>query len=220
MTYSSARKELFPESDGKSTTDDRGRYRIPGLSAGKYYMSVSPPGNNDFRLTSQTSRYLPTFYPGIVDPAGAAPVEIPPGSEVEDLNLKLRRVPVVTVRGQVTGGASADGYLIPDSMVAGQQRIHAQSGGNGKFEFRGVPAGNYTLLIRAFASDQSKPALGGGPPALAGLMRRPLIVGNSDIEGLTIAIPPPASIAARVVIDGEGPHGLSEVVLTSRTYPG
>jgi hypothetical protein len=217
VTYGSGRKQLFP--DAKSTTDDRGRYRIPGLSAGKYYLSVSPPGNNDFRLTNQTSRYLPTFYPGIVDPAGAAPVEIPPGSEVEDLNLKLQRVPVVTVRGQVTGVASADGYLIPDSMVAGQQGIRAQNGGNGKFEFRGVPAGDYTLSIRAFAADPSKPAPGGGAPVLTGFMRCPLTVGNSDIEGLTIAIPPPASITARVVIDGEAPRDLSKVVLTVEPVP-
>ena len=219
VTYGSGRKQLVPETDGKSTTDDRGRYRIPGLSAGKYYLSVSPPGNSDFRLTNQTSRYLPTFYPGIVDPSGAAPVDIPPGSEVENLNLKLRRVPVVTVRGQVTGVASAVGYLIPDSMVAGQQGIQGQIGGNGKFEFRGVPAGDYTLWIRAFASDQSKPAPGGGPPVLSGFIRRPLTVGNSDIEGLTIAIPPPASITARVVIDGEAPRDLSEVVLTVEPVP-
>src|SRR5207237_4276428 len=112
--YLSGRKELFPETDGKGTTDDRGRYRIPGLSAGKYYLSVSPPGNNEYRLTNQTTPYLPTFYPGIADSAGAAPIEIAQGSEMENLNLKLRRVPVVTVRGQVTGVASVNGYLMPD----------------------------------------------------------------------------------------------------------
>ena len=50
-------------------------------------------------------------------------------------------------------------------------------------------------------------------------MRRPLTVGNSDIEGLTIAIPPPASITARVVIDGEAPRDLSKVVLTVEPVP-
>jgi hypothetical protein len=131
----------------------------------------------------------------------------------------LRRVPVVTVRGQVTGVASADAFLIPGGIVAGQQGVQAQNRGNGKFEFRGVPAGEYTLSIRAFASDQSKPPPGGGPPVLAGFMRRRLTVGNSDIEGLTLAIQPPASITARVMIDGEAPRGLSEVVLSVEPVP-
>jgi len=217
LTYGPGGKQFFPESDRKSATDDRGRYRIPGLSAGKYYLSVSRPGNLDFRLNNQTSLYLPTFYPGVVDPAGAVPIEIPPGSEVENLNLKLRRAPVVTVRGHVTGVPSVSAALVLNSMVAFQQGVEREPGGHGDFEFRGVPPGDYTLSIRAFASDQ--PPTGGGPPALTGFLRRRLTVGNSDIEGLTLAIAPPASITARVVIDGDAPRDLSKVALTVEPVP-
>jgi hypothetical protein len=64
-----------------------------------------------------------------------------------------------------------------------------------------------------------KAAPGGGLPILTGLLLRRLTVGNSDIEGLTLAIPPPASITARVVIDGEAPRDLSKVTLTVEPVP-
>src|SRR5580704_1827643 len=81
------------EQVGAERTNDLGEYRIPGLAAGTYFVSVTPPP--DFRTLIETSgnptsavsgnvasekpvpvSYQTTYYPGTRDRGQAAPIQL------------------------------------------------------------------------------------------------------------------------------------------------
>jgi hypothetical protein len=63
-----------------NSTDDRGIYRIYGLSAGRYKVSV---GDNGGGATLRSGYYQKTYYPDVTDIAKAAIVELSEGGEKE-----------------------------------------------------------------------------------------------------------------------------------------
>jgi hypothetical protein len=134
---------------------------------------AAPPG----RVRGQAFVYPTVFYPGSLDIAGAASVEIEHGSEVLGVDLSLQAMPAHRVSGKLVGCAGAcAGYPLRllrqglEELGNGSEAATTVADASGNFTFLNVPAGSYTLLapgalfeysVHSFSASERLPATPG-----------------------------------------------------------
>ena len=154
------------EQVGAERTNDLGEYRIPGLTAGNYFVSVTPPPN--FRSLIETAgnapathalsdkpspaAYQTTYYPGTRDRAQAAAIQLHAGDDFP-ANFSLAQSPSLTIHGSVVdlppGSTAAIMLQSKDfSLVLNGAEMHK----DGSFEIRDVSPGAYTIFATACGS--------------------------------------------------------------------
>jgi hypothetical protein len=202
VSYRSGKRVLVEVN--KASTDDRGRYRIWGEGPGKYYLSAVHP----WAQSTQDARYVPTYYPGTIDEAAAAPIDMVPDAELENIDLTLSKVRTVRVRGRVLDVGSVAVFMRREGIVSGDQPDYTpvSVGPDGQFEFRGVRPGAYTLLAQTHEVERRASA----PCSVT--------VGAADLDGLTISVLPAVLITGHVSADG-GKVDLSNTRIGLRAYP-
>jgi hypothetical protein len=150
------------EQAGAERTNDLGDYRIPGLAAGNYFVSVTPPP--DFRSLIETTgnapaprggatserpapaAYQTTYYPGTRDRGQAAPIQLHAGDDFP-ANFSLTPSPTLTVRGTVVNlppGTTA--AIMLQSKDFSLVLNGAEMRKDGSFEIRDVSPGAYTIF--------------------------------------------------------------------------
>ena len=73
-----------------AATDDRGQYRLAGLTGGKYYVRMG--GWDSAPPKSETDGFAPAYYGGAEDLESAATLTVEPGREIRaDFSVKLSR---------------------------------------------------------------------------------------------------------------------------------
>jgi hypothetical protein len=198
--YMNGRRGLMPSGGGM--TDDRGEYRIFGLTPGRYYVSAVFMGSGFAGAGSfigqddaGTEAYTPTYFPGVSDPAQAAPIDVRAGDEVPGINLRLVPSHAVRVSGRVrlaTGeaprGVSVNLFPRGAGMMRGDQKF-AGVDEHGNFEIRGVAPGSYTALANSSADGKRVQA------------RADVEVGNSDVDGVQLTLRPGVEIPGQVRLD-------------------
>ena len=139
--FNTGERRLQPVNSTGWGPDDRGVYRIWGLSPGEYYVSVSAAGlvrqGRDLYLTSdldvqeamraaqspaspvadvprRTVGLAPVFYPGTTTIAQASPVVVRAGEERPGIDFTIQYVPTAHVEGTVS---SPTGPLPPGTQV-------------------------------------------------------------------------------------------------------
>jgi Carboxypeptidase regulatory-like domain len=152
------------EQAGAERTNDLGQYRIPGLAAGNYFVSVTPPP--DFRSLIETTgntpeaaprsgaasnkpapvAYQTTYYPGARDRGQATSIQLLAGDEFP-VNFSLTPSPSLSIRGSVAnlpdGTTAAIMLQSKDlNLVLNGAEMHK----DGSFEIRGVSPGDYTIV--------------------------------------------------------------------------
>jgi len=224
------------EQAGAERTNDLGEYRVAGLAAGNYYVSVSPPpdfksliegagagaeahGANDqpagasshtsYQTSSQTS-YQTTYYPGTADRSQAAPVDLQAGAEFP-VNFSLTPSPSLSIRGSVVNlPPRASAAIMLQSrdfnLVLNGAEMHA----DGSFVIRDVAPGAYTIL----ATVENAPV-----PMMA---RQALQVVSNSVEDLRLAPQPGGWIHGRLRLEsgGAGRVDLSQIFLVLRSVDG
>ena len=88
----------------KSSTDDRGEYRM-SLPAGQYRIRTEVPDySGDEIRTDGTApmTYPPTWHPNAIDAARAATVELRPGSDIPGIDIQMRPLRL-SIGGKVSG---------------------------------------------------------------------------------------------------------------------
>ncbi len=177
------------EQVGAERTNDLGDYRIAGLAAGNYFVSVTPPP--DFRSLIETSgnapashkegdkpapsAYQTTYYPGTRDRGQAAPIQLHGGDDFP-ANFSLTPSPSLTIRGSVVnlppGTTAAIMLQSKDfSLVLNGAEMHK----DGSFEIRDVSPGAYTI----FATVDNA--------AVPMMARQSLQITSANVEGLQLA---------------------------------
>src|SRR5208282_6617274 len=150
------------EQVGAERTNDLGDYRIAGLAAGNYFVSVTPPP--DFRSLIETTgnaptprggttsdkptpaAYQTTYYPGTRDRGQAAPIQLHAGDDFP-VSFSLTPSPSLTIRGSVVNlppGATA--AIMLQSKDFNLVLNGAEMRKDGSFEIRDISPGAYTIL--------------------------------------------------------------------------
>jgi hypothetical protein len=190
------------EQVGAERTNDLGDYRIPGLAAGNYFVSVTPPP--DFRSLIETtgnapaphgaatsdkpapSAYQATYYPGTRDRGQAAAIQLHAGDDFP-ANFSLTPGPSLTIRGSVVnlppGTTAAIMLQSKDfSLVLNGAEMHK----DGSFEIRDVSPGAYTIF--ATVDNAATPMMA----------RQALQIGSANVDGLQLAPQAGGSIRGRL----------------------
>jgi hypothetical protein len=196
-------------------TDDRGEFRIHGLSPGKYLLSATYQSPELYMATPERTvgsaqavqaaeeGYITTYYPNTTNPESASQLDVTAGAQIGGITMTLARSRTVRIKGHVNTGISsqtrrnANVMLLPrdNSGWMAPRAIARVIDAKGNFQMRGVPPGSYVL--RADFNDDSKRYSA----------RQALEVGSTNIEGLELNLQPPAEIKGRVVIEENGDPG-------------
>jgi hypothetical protein len=133
-------------------TDDRGRYRVPEIPAGHYYVEAAKSGNpND-----ASPYYARVLFPNASGLAEAQAVNVGPGEEVSGINFALHESTVFSVSGKVVDlrtGAAAGGTTLyygreADSVYSGGSSGNTQAKADGTFRILGLTAGRYRVSLQ------------------------------------------------------------------------
>jgi Carboxypeptidase regulatory-like domain len=205
----------FGAGGGSARTDDRGVYRVYGIPAGRYYVSVGAQQ----RLTAYSTvmgqqAYKQTFYPEATDASQATVVEVAEGEEVGHIDITVgNTVEEYSVTGQVIDKTS--NMPVPNvgftlSVLAGggnRQRalglmtLPVFSDAAGQFRVDNVPAGRYVVSL----SPETSNGMSGESS--------PFDVINQDVSGVVVQAVSGAGLSGAVTLEGaQDPNVLSELL--------
>ena len=191
--YVQGRWQLLPV--GGQATQDNGEFRISSLQPGRYYLAAFPPMMPPgMAPEAKGGDYTMTFHPDSLDAAGARPLDLKPGMEMQGVDIRLRKAPMVRVRGRVEG---AGGEQLRLSLISLEQEsmmgpwTTAIMRPDGAFEIQRVRPGSYWLIL--------SPVLGN----MTALGRQELEVRNDDVENVVIRRGAAGTVAGQVRVDRE-----------------
>ncbi|PYS48633.1 MAG: hypothetical protein DMF68_12565 [Acidobacteria bacterium] len=202
-------------------TDDRGIYRIYGLSPGTYIVSAG--GSLGFSMgVSGYETDAPTYYPSSTrDTAAEVPVHA--GDEATNIDIRYRGDHGHAISGTINSPASEQGlnYAINLTLKhASSGAIESNSfimpGAKSTFAIQGVGDGTYDLTAQQISASASS----------AVSTPRRITVKGMDVTGVELILTPLGSIAGRATLEPaprkEGcadprPATLIETLISART---
>jgi len=213
-------RQTFGGLPGLNVTDERGVYRLYGLTPGEYLVAAT--GRNmggDLRRVSVAELQwadrvstdpapaqgpavgsAPFFYPGTADSSTATPVRVNAGEELTGIDFVVGYVRTARITGRVE---------MPDGSVPRTVQLNffsdtrvSLSGGtmvgavrpDGTFSSAALPPGKYSIIARA--------APGAGPsPDMSLWAMQDLVLTGDDITGVVVTLAPGLTIKGRVTFD-------------------
>jgi protocatechuate 3,4-dioxygenase beta subunit len=187
-------------------TDDRGAYRLFGLPAGRYKVSLGD-GRDTLVMGRAGGYYQLTYYPGVTNEAEAKIVEVTEGSETTEIDFRVNK-PEKTyeAKGRLIDGSTGTplaGFNMARGMMSKEWESFSGYGwtqdltdANGEFIMRSLSPGRYAAFPVSTTSTEyfSDPTV--------------FEVTNSDVEGLEVKAYRGASISGTVVIEGSNDPAL------------
>lgn len=188
-------------------------------------------GADAARLDDTLRTYPPTFYPNSTTIGQAERVTVTPGEERTGIDISVTAVRAARVSGTISGATTPTtaGWLRLVPAIDGEE--NAAIGAippmlvqpDGRFDFAGVPPGQYVLKVQHLPTAEggsfgpSGAALvlagnrGAGPLPPARVVdgarlwaAEPITVSGADILGLSIVLRPGPRIAGRIEFAGAG----------------
>jgi hypothetical protein len=210
-------------------TDDRGVYRIYGLPAGRYKVSVGSGSGGGIVSFSRRPYYPRTFYPDVSDQAKAAVIELTEGGEAANIDIKVGSpADAYSVFGRVIdseGGLPVPGARISlilntkDPERSGSFSNGATTNSRGEFRVEGLGPGRYG----AYVSSENDGGTFYSDPAYFEVIDR-------DVSGVEIKAIRGLSLSGFVVTEGDAQKGAlaqlanlrvsASIMQTSRTQLG
>ena len=186
-------------------TDDRGVYRLYGLSPGRYKVSAGQDSGT-FSGTRGPKYYQRVFYPDAIDIARATIVEVIAGGEARNIDIKLgpramtyavsgrvidvENQPLAGVRISLGTVQQGEGQSFVSSLFGPGAATNSQ----GEFRAEGITPGHYALIINPEPSDASVPKVHAEPV--------PFEILDSDVTNLEIKAQRGLTISGVVVPEG------------------
>jgi len=192
------RKRLVPLGNLLAETDDRGIYRIYGLSAGKYLVSVSERVKPRTQVNSATS--IPTtFHPGVTDESLATPVDVQTGNETANIDITLTAPEdsydvvghvIDSETGKPLGNIALSYASEVNRELNANRNPESRTNSDGEFRFRLKP-GQYVVFAI--------------PTAANNFYSEPITINISrnDVQGLEIRLVSGASISGVMEVVGD-----------------
>ena len=154
---SNVRNETWSFENSRNRTDDRGIYRVFGLAAGEYRVSIGQdnPSAIGSTMVRFGSLYIKTYYPGTTSQSEAKVLELKEGAELSNVDFVVGRASdgfaiagrVVDNTGQPVPGVTV-GYA---RIEAGRQDLRGMNfmgltDADGKFRAEGFQPGKYGVF--------------------------------------------------------------------------
>jgi hypothetical protein len=189
VTYSQNGQKIL-QLTTRTTSNDRGEYRLYWITPGRYYLAGGTPLGE--RVPLPQDPYAFTYYPGTTDIDRAAAIDVKPGSE-NAFDLVVPRQPLFKIRGKVVDALSSFPRSLSLSVAfrtfgggAGYLVFnYAYDPATGNFEILDLPPGNYAVQVNTGTSTA----------------RVPIQINNADIEGLTVVVSNGIAITGQVRVD-------------------
>jgi hypothetical protein len=209
--YNEEGRRTFQVLDGVQS-DDRGEYRIPLITPGRYFVKGAPPESSfiiepaDIGNVVVEPGYVETYYPGTTDPSRATSVDIRAGAEVSGIDFKLTHEDLFRIRGNVIDAASGQPphaafiRVIPrdsDTRLSPQGTDYNSI--DGSFELRGIPSGSYWL--------RANTTVAGPPFTVRAAGQIAVDISKSNAENVILTLIPGFSLQGRIAVDGAPPPG-------------
>jgi protocatechuate 3,4-dioxygenase beta subunit len=202
-------------------TNDLGEFRVSGLPPGEYFVAATPrsmpmlppfgaAASGGAASTPRVARttIATTFYPGTTDQAGAQPLAVTAGAEVNGIVFSMQSTPAFRVSGIVVdeNGDPVAGAMVmlmadPRSGMFMGPAGNARARDNGGFDIDDVPPGSYRLNGSVPMSFGSSTAGGtgavagvtggfAGPTFRGGPMVAPaeVVVTDADVNGVRVTV--------------------------------
>jgi hypothetical protein len=194
---------LSPSTEAGPTrpTDDLGRFRVGGLAPGDYYVEAL---SGAFADPGAAGGFAVTFYPGTASPPSAQAVRLTPGNDATNISFALSPAKMARVSGTVVDGEarpiSGSNLMLMPSERSGTVLmviVRATAGPDGRFAFRNVPPGSYT--IQAFG----RPVGTGGNLGSYAFGYHTFMVDGQDLDTLTVNVPAPRTLRGKITFDGD-----------------
>ena len=188
---------LTPQSSG--ATNDKGEYRIFGITPGHYIVSAEADGG--MPRTGLHAAYVTLFAPGFTDLATAKAIHLAPGVTREGVHFRMQRVPVVEVSGKVEGATGLAGSMIslrprnPALLMSTSQQHSAQVNPDGTFALPNIPPGAYVLHTMGVSSQNQQRFSG----------RMNVDVAGRDLTGLNVVLQPAITLRGRIQAEPDAP---------------
>jgi hypothetical protein len=180
-------------------TDDRGQYRIGGLSPGKYRVGAVPqnlPLPPEIRTDGTTEvHYAATYHPGAADEKGGTRVVVGPATDATGIDIRMVRTPIVRLAGKVSGMPEGQNAYV-QVMPANGGQAGAQGTGvkpDGSFEIWRPNPGRYN--VRAMYNNSGERMASGAVE---------VEVGDSDIDNIGLTLLAPEEIRGQLEFEDEG----------------
>lgn len=191
-------RAIFPV--GQAQTDDRGIYRVFGLTPGRYKVAS---GRTDEALGTsygqERTAYKQVFHPDTSESAKAAVIEVTEGSEANNVDITLGRVmQTFSVSGLIVD--SEKGMPVANQRIGVQRSVGQRveyvnaswmSNNRGEFVIEGLIPGQYAIYV---------PASQGGDMRAEPLSFQ---VVDQDIGSLTVKLTKGVSLSGIVVLENE-----------------
>ena len=193
--------------DRQAQTDDRGIYRMFGLTPGRYKVAAGRTDDNAYNFnTAERPDYRQVFHPDATEHTKATVIEVSEGSEANNVDIALGRAMHIF---SASGVAIDDkGMPVPNLRLEVQRTIgqrfeflnvFAVSNSRGEFVIEGLISGKYGISL----GDQSGSDLNAEPLSFD--------ITDQDVGGLTVRLRKAASLTGFVVLENEDKSLLSKL---------
>jgi protocatechuate 3,4-dioxygenase beta subunit len=214
-------RQMMMFGGSRNQTDDRGVYRVYGLSPGSYKVSVGQAAGEGGGVTVMGmggSQYVKTFYPGVQEEAKATLLEIKEGSEVRSIDITVGKLGNgFSVAGRVVDADSGQPvpnvYIGHSAIDATSQEMGAmnfsggQSDANGKFRVEGLRPGHYAVYTMAPQADNSTYS---EPTRFE--------ITDGDVSGIEIKLRRGATLSGVAVLDNNSDPTAAGLLQTLSVY--
>ena len=173
-----------------------------GLVASRPGMPPPPPREDgEAALPRRSVSLTPIFFPGTPMQERAMPVAVRAGEVRHGVNIDVELVPTSTVEGSVSGGAGMRVQVLMTNELpgVGQRVLSTTPPDDGRFSFRAIPPGTYSIVARAFPSGARTDAT---PNQTNLWAQASVLVAGEDVTGLSLTLRPALTISGRTVLEG------------------
>jgi hypothetical protein len=179
-------------------TDDRGVYRIYGLTPGTYVVAANRRDNNFRPGPAPYDDELAAYHPAATTRADATEIKVSAGVEITGVDIRYGASRGHTLSGVVSGGKgivvrpAVSVQLFSDQGELSANSAYIRPGDDNRgFAFYGLPDGEYIVTARSVGDDQG---LAAAPARIT--------LSGADIAGIELKLDPLGSVSGRVVIEG------------------
>ncbi len=213
-SYTGGRRQWT--SSGSSQTNDRGEFRIAGLTAGRYIvmatnmnLTIGLAGiSKDAPGDKPETAYTSTYFGNATEVARAAAIDLRAGDDRRGTNIQMLQSPAVQVRGKVVDspeGTTLMMMLVRKGSEGDDPGRFSLAQQDGTFEVKGVTPGSYILTARSVAD----------PTKTAGALA--VEVADKNVEGIQFRMSAGGEVSGHLAMPADKIAGAKdlEVVLDS-----